>query len=64
MLRLFCAGKSPAHIQDNFDLFDFSLTAWEMAQISIMDKNVRYYTSTPELLQRYAAMVPPVDEQK
>jgi len=38
-------SKSPAHIQDNFDLFDFSLTAWEMAQISIMDKNVRYYTS-------------------
>ena len=57
-------SKSPAHIQDNFDLFDFSLTAWEMAQISIMDKNVRYYTSTPEMLQRYAAMVPPVDEQK
>ena len=57
-------SKSPAHIQDNFDLFDFSLTAWEMAQISIMDKNVRYYTSTPELLQRYAAMVPPLDEQK
>ena len=57
-------SKSPAHIQANFDLFDFSLTAWEMAQISIMDKNVRYYTSTPELLQRYAAMVPPVDEQK
>lgn len=57
-------SKSPAHIQDNFDLLDFSLTAWEMAQISIMDKNVRYYTSTPELLQRYAAMVPPVDEQK
>lgn len=57
-------SKSPVHIQDNFDLFDFSLTAWEMAQISIMDKNVRYYTSTPELLQRYAAMVPPVDEQK
>lgn len=57
-------SKSPAHIQDNLDLFDFSLTAWEMAQISIMDKNVRYYTSTPELLQRYAAMVPPVDEQK
>ena len=57
-------SKNPAHIKDNFDLFDFSLTAWEMAQISIMDKNVRYYTSTPELLQRYAAMVPPVDEQK
>lgn len=57
-------SKSPAHIQDNFDLFDFSLTAWEMAQISIMDKNVRYYTNTPELLKQYAAMTPPVDEQK
>ena len=57
-------SKSPAHIQDNFDLFDFSLTAWEMAQISIMDKNVRYYTSTPEMLKKYAEMVPPVDEQK
>ena len=61
---VFPGSNSTAHIQDNFDLFDFSLTAWEMAQISIMDKNVRYYTSTPELLQRYAAMVPPVDEQK
>ena len=57
-------SKSPAHIQDNFDLFDFSLTAWEMAQISIMDKNVRYYTSTPELLKKYVEMVPPVDMQK
>ena len=57
-------SKSPAHIQDNFDLFDFSLTAWEMAQISIMDKNVRYYTSTPELLKKYVEMVPPVDTQK
>ena len=24
----------------------------------------RYYTSTPELLAKYAQMVPPVDEQK
>ena len=57
-------SKNPAHIQDNFDLFDFSLTAQEMEQIAAMDKNVRYYTSTPEMLKRYAEMVPPVDDQK
>ena len=28
-------SKSPAHIQDNFDLFDFSLTAWEKKKYSI-----------------------------
>lgn len=57
-------SKNPAHIQDNFDLFDFSLTAQEMARIAALDKNVRYYTSTPEMLKRYAEMVPPVDDQK
>ncbi len=35
-----------------------------MAQIAALNRNVRYYTSTPELLERYAQMVPPVDEQK
>lgn len=57
-------SKSPAHIQDNFDLFDFSLNQDEMEQISAMDQKKRYYTSTPEMLKRYAEMVPPVDEQK
>ena len=28
------------------------------------NQNVRCYTSTPELLKKYAEMVPPVDEQK
>ena len=53
-------SKNPA----NFDLFDFALTEDEMKKISGLDKNVRYYTSTPELLKKYAEMVPPVDEQK
>lgn len=57
-------SKSPAHIQENFDLFDFSLNQDEMEQISAMDQKKRYYTSTPEMLKRYAEMVPPVDEQK
>lgn len=57
-------SKNPAHIKANFDLFDFVLTDAEMAQIAALNKDVRYYTSTPELLKKYAQMVPPVDEQK
>lgn len=57
-------SKNPEHIKANFDLFDFALTEDEMKKISGLDKNVRYYTSTPELLKKYAEMVPPVDEQK
>ena len=57
-------SKNPAHIKDNFDLFDFALTDAEMARIAAMDKKKRYYVSTPELLASYAKMVPPVDEQK
>ena len=57
-------SKNPDHIKSNFDLFDFVLTNEEMAQITALNKNVRYYTSTPEMLKKYAEMVPPVDEQK
>ena len=57
-------SKDPAHIRDNFNLFDFTLTEQEMEEIAAMDQKKRYYTSTPELLQKYAEMVPPVDDQK
>ena len=57
-------SKNPAHIQSNFDLFDFALTGEEMGKIQALNKNRRYYTSTPELLKKYAEMVPPVDQQK
>ena len=57
-------SKNPAHIRDNFALFDFSLGDGEMAEIDAMDRKKRYYTSTPELLNRFVEMVPPVDEQK
>ena len=57
-------SKNPAHIKDNFALFDFALTEEEMAGIAALDKGVRYYTSTPEMLKKYAEMVPPVEEQK
>ena len=57
-------SKNPEHIRANFELFDFVLTDAEMDEIAALDKNKRYYTSTPELLKSYAEMVPPVDEQK
>lgn len=57
-------SKNPDHIKANFDLFNFELMDAEMAQIAALNKNVRYYTSTPELLRQYAEMIPPVDEQK
>ena len=57
-------SKNPDHIRDNFDLFDFALTEDEMAEIRSLDQNKRYYTSTPELLEKYVTMVPPVDDQK
>ena len=57
-------SKNPTHIQANFDLFDFALTDEELDKIAAMNKNARYYTSTPEMLKRYAETVPPVDEQK
>ena len=57
-------SKNPAHIKDNFDLFDFSLTEEEMGEIAALDKNARYYHSTPEMLKKYAEIVPDVDRQK
>ena len=57
-------SKDPDHIKANFDLIDFELSDEEMAAIAALNRNVRYYTSTPEMLRRYAQMVPPVDEQK
>jgi len=57
-------SKNPTHIKDNFALFDFELTEEEMARIAALDKNTRYYTSTPQMLKAYAEMMPDVDGQK
>lgn len=49
-------SKNTDHIRDNFDIFDFKLTGEDMAKIAGVDKNVRYYTATPEKVAAYAAM--------
>ena len=49
-------SKNPDHIRDNFDIFDFTLTDEDMAEIAKVNKNKRYYTATPEMLAAYANM--------
>ena len=53
---VFPGSRNPEHIRDNFDIFDFELTDEEMAQIAKVDKNVRYYNATPELVASYKTM--------
>ena len=57
-------SKNPEHIKSNLDLFDFALTDEEMSEIAAMDKQKRYYHSTPEMLRQYARIVSDVDGQK
>ena len=51
-------SKNVAHIKDNADIFDFTLTDDEMAEIAKLNKGVRYYNGTEEDLARYAAWQP------
>ncbi len=53
---IFPGSRNPAHIRDNFNIFDFTLTDEEMAEIAAVDKNVRYYNATVEDAQKYANM--------
>lgn len=41
-------SKDPAHIADNLNIFDFSLTDEEMKEIAKTDKNTRYYNMSLE----------------
>ncbi len=49
-------SKNPAHIRDNFNIFDFVLSDADMAEIAKVNKNKRYYTASPEMLAAYAHM--------
>lgn len=57
-------SKNEEHIKDNIDIFDITLTEEEMEKIAGLDKNVRYYTSTKEMLEGYLAFAPKFNEQK
>jgi diketogulonate reductase-like aldo/keto reductase len=57
-------SKNPAHIKDNINIYDFSLTEDEMKEIAAINKNTPYYTATEEALQGYLHMAPDFDAQK
>lgn len=51
-------SKNIAHIRDNLDILDFTLTEEEMARIAGLNKGVRYYNRTDEQLDQFAAWQP------
>ena len=51
-------SKNVDHIKDNLDILDFTLTDEEMAEISKLDKDMRYYHRTDEQLVQFAGWRP------
>lgn len=51
-------SKNVAHIKDNLNILDFSLTDDEMAEIAKLDHGVRYYNRTDAQLVQFAAWRP------
>ncbi len=57
-------SSNAAHIRENFNIFDFTLTDAEMAAIAQLNKNVKYYNPTPEQEEAYTSMHPDIAGQK
>ena len=57
-------SKTPAHIAQNLDVFDFELTDDDMAQMATLDRGDSIFHHTPEMLERFAAWHPDVEGQK
>lgn len=57
-------SKTPSHIAQNIELFDFALTDQEMAQITTLDRGKPMFEHTEERLAQFAAFVPDVEGQK
>lgn len=51
-------SKNTAHIKDNLNILDFTLTDNEMKDIETLDKNERYYHRTEEQLLQFALWKP------
>ena len=49
-------SKNPDHIRDNGDIFDFSLTEEEMAEIAKLDGTKKFYHADEEQVEKYATM--------
>ena len=51
-------SKNVAHIRDNLDILDFTLTDDEMAKIAKLDRGERYYHRSDAQLDQFAAWQP------
>ena len=49
-------STNPDHIKDNHNIFDFTLTDADMAEIAKVNNGTRYYTPNAESEERYATM--------
>ena len=58
---IFPKSTNPQHIRDNFDIFDFALTAEEMNKIAALDCGKRFYTATLEEQERNFSGWAPAD---
>ena len=58
---IFPKSTNPQHIRDNFDIFDFALTAEEMEKIAALDCGKRFYTATLEEQERNFSGWAPAD---
>ena len=56
-------STNPDHIRENIEIFDFELSEEEMAEIAKLNKNVRYFNTTPEREESYVNMVIDLDAQ-
>ena len=57
-------SRTPEHIAQNIDVFDFELSEGEMARMAALDKGDSIFHHTDELLAQFAAWRPDVEGQK
>lgn len=57
-------SRESAHLREDLDILDFSLTEAELAEIAALDRGYSYSPTTPAMLNTYSLFFPPVSEQK
>ena len=57
-------SKTPAHILDNIDIFDFALDEQDMHAIAALEQGKPLYERTPDKIAFYATWHPDVENQK
>ena len=58
---IFPKSTNPQHIKDNFNIFDFELTADEMKQIEALDNGQRFFNMSLDEMERTLGAYKPAD---